>query len=1031
MATRKTKLPGGLLVPGRLTYSTLTPNDGSTFGSSYTETGPRPGTCEPQDGTRLRVQAGGGQVEALDVVTIKGGYPGAACVAYRRTGEEEDDAWRGWDPPTRMHAWRLVAPDTGTISPDFDAVVLPSSQKVVVGYTSGIGLRFRVIDPKTFEASQVGELIGTTYVGPPWHTPSMCVLPDERILLMYHGRMFASADQGATWSLYSRHPLPYETYSYAKTSMVFHRGQVVLIVEELAATAQYVSRDLGVSFEEVSRVGGGAGGVPGNPRSTRLAVTSSGVVWTYERQGNLYARVIASGYTPFAQVTERTIRVGVTGASVVWAEPDGLLWALAQDAVEAVPWFAYCSQDGGLTWTECQPTGAYPGEPRTAPWHWNSTARIEYLRCVHAAGYAFLLHTVPLVYGMTSAHQGKIAVAILGGWTSVTAQPIRGSAWDYERRSGWHATYVPFDLPTRFTGGGFTSVGLPVVSEDLWLHCESGGTNLYTEWRYASEAYGVRAECEVVVENGGNPEQRRVLFYAHSSDGGSAGYRIEIWLGPEGFTAYLVSNASGIRYTRVADVGVSLEAPLQLQIVIYAGSLSELPRYSVRYRRPGATRWLTAAEGSPGTNTYTVAAGVTVGWGHFLATATSRWRWVASQVYFTADPGNVGTGALGVYGRKLGSEPVPIPDGWAGEATWVRAINGPAALGDRVHLPLVYDHGVDKLFPELSPSPAVGWRSAAQTQQIFTFDLGVAGRLGEAIGVYVAGANFRFAYLEYHDGTTWRLAGQLDLAIASGLPFSRTGSAVYPSGEAATRYLWEGELARGTVHLGIGSPKRIAWNSHGKWTTAAKAAELELEGVTGSEPIAGNATIWAPSGLLVVYLTQPLRHRYWRVRIPSQVTADGHFECSVLLAGRVQPWGAEVDWTRSTSWTANRDERRDPWGTTRIKERGPLARSWSFAWQSGVIRYHAREGSDPAYYAIEGGLPLAVVEDVPEALAGILRETRSGALPVVALEQLPATSGTLTDPTRMLYSRLSATVQANGWVRDAVRVESIRADEVV
>src|SRR5690606_8609370 len=111
-------------------------------------------------------------------------------------------------------------------------------------------------------------------------------------------------------------------------------------------------------------------------------------------------------------------------------------------------------------------------------------------------------------------------------------------------------------------------------------------------------------------------------------------------------------------------------------------------------------------------------------------------------------PANFGRGK--VYGRTLGAEPIPLPDGWDDAATWIRAVNGPASYMDEVRLPLVHDYGLDRLFPELSPSPSSGWRSKDTSQQVFTFDLGADSRIGEALGLFVAKANFQRAHLEYY-----------------------------------------------------------------------------------------------------------------------------------------------------------------------------------------------------------------------------------------------------------------------------------------
>jgi hypothetical protein len=231
--------------------------------------------------------------------------------------------------------------------------------------------------------------------------------------------------------------------------------------------------------------------------------------------------------------------------------------------------------------------------------------------------------------------------------------------------------------------------------------------------------------------------------------------------------------------------------------------------------------------------------------------------------------------------------------------------------------------------------------------------------------------------------------------------------------------------------------RRIAWNSAGSLAAGdVTTPEIRLEGVTGAEPTASTMTLCAPSGLLVLYLTAQLRRRYWRIRIPAQATAEGYFEAGIICAGRVQPWGAEVDLTRSDTWTPNVQESRNSYGVSRLRERGPMARTWRFGWNDGAWRGRLRRDIDLDYHGVSGGLELGAGEDVAELLAGILRELRSGAIPVVVAEPLPDASGTITDPTRLLYGRLRGSPSANGMAGDPssrheyVRVEAMTLEEI-
>jgi hypothetical protein len=91
---------------------------------------------------------------------------------------------------------------------------------------------------------------------------------------------------------------------------------------------------------------------------------------------------------------------------------------------------------------------------------------------------------------------------------------------------------------------------------------------------------------------------------------------------------------------------------------------------------------------------------------------------------------------------------------------------------------------------------------------------------------------------------------------------------------------------------------------------------------------------------------------------------------------------------------------------------------------------------DLDFYGVSGGIELAAREDVAEQLAGIMREIRSGVIPVVVAEPLPDATSTITDPSRVLYGHLRGAVSANGMAGDPnskhefVRIEAMTLEEI-
>jgi hypothetical protein len=429
--------------------------------------------------------------------------------------------------------------------------------------------------------------------------------------------------------------------------------------------------------------------------------------------------------------------------------------------------------------------------------------------------------------------------------------------------------------------------------------------------------------------------------------------------------------------------------------------------------------------------------------GHVTSTAVSEWRYFGHSYFnLNSEPG-VYYGGADVYGRSGAPLGAPIPDAIdaSGRAPYVAVVDGPARMGDLVEVAVEHDYPIEAIFPESAPSPATQWRSTDTTEQIIAWDMGARSWVGDAIGLYITGANFRTAHLEYYDGATWQLAGTLDMAqgFSSGLTYDLVGDTVVPrSGTGAGgRFLAHQELVGGHVILATADVREIAAQSAGSWTSSSTVQpRIRILGLDGTEAANGSAVIVAPRGLLTVYHSSVTIWRRWRVRIPAQTTPHGHFRAGAIVVGRVQPWGARIDWSRSDDWTPNVEVSRNAYGTTRVKQSGPIARTWGIAWNDAVHGRYLRGSPDIDWHGVSGGLPLTAQDDVGYLLAGILHETRGGEVPVVVVEELPTSGGTLTDVSRMLYGRILSSARLNAvqgdlGVDEIYRVEGITITELV
>lgn len=1046
MASRLPRMPGGVLIPSRLTWETL-----SEELSDYTEEGPRPGVAEPIDeGTLYRVQVSGGQGEDLEVRATSPGYPGSLAVAYRRPeqGETSDDDWRGWAPPVWWDAWQGAHMGSPSVSfRRHDIVTLPTSQEAVLIRRGSNGVcGARRIDPATLELQGVGEqLLLSGAVG--WQWPCAAVVPDDRaegggrIVLSWGGRIYASADAGATWQLQSRWPYGSQSLAtWGHARMAYHAGQLVLLVQDTGTADQvhqWLSTDEGATWTHVTTVDDVGD-------SLQLAAHGGGITVVYRRGHGVYSRTLWSAGHALDQAPEVEVLdfLGtldhLEGGLALAADADGTLWCLRVpdkgDLYEDLVLQLY-STDGGQSWAVA----------RGVPLMRDGGSRPRDLSATWAAGRMHVAHS--WVDGASGLAAG-LAVLTLGGWSSwTTGPPAGGSGQDYGDRAGscgwWdldpqipQARGLAY-MPVAHPGDEGWTVGASYagVLSNGWLQLTTSLSAEPVSRSHAQWLGAIVVQCEVsVVQGGGHGVPLFPCGLLVSADDSSARYTVGISLATTGIEVR--DQAAG---TTLETVALDLTEPVQLQVEVTEAGLA-----TVGYRRRGDTRWTLLVDGEPLTAGLTAGAGA-VRWGHpSIGTARSRWRWVTVISRYIGDVHPRLYHGEEVYGRVLTAAPTPIPDAAddEGRVPWLRAVTGPARHGERLLLPVAYDYGVHHLFPSISPSPSRQWRGAAGTTQRIAWDLGRASWLGDALGVYVRGRISTVRLECSDDGISWDEVGLGSAHVAAGTTqLALTGdvaelSSVDPPG----RYVWEGELVGGwlTWTRVFPSPKSghhdIVGNSAGTLDHTASVQpvlRLDPDSLDGTEPSTILSPIYAPQALLVVYPPARLRRRYWRVSLSS---VPHGVRVGVLAAGRIVPWGAEVD-PGADTYATSTTESRSAYGVSRVRERGPPTRTWSLSWGGGVHRGRLRSG-DPDYLGVAGGLPLTAGEDVGELVAGVLRETRSGQLPVVVIDRLPTSDATITDPTRMLYGRIRGAPSINDMGQDRasvlewVRVEGITVEEI-
>lgn len=1021
--------------------------------STYTQAGPHPGSDVPGSATsQMQVVVSGEQSNVLTLTATQAGQPmlgGGARLAYRLDSESADDN-RGWSPPQLLSGWtaaeyEAAATETFTLP---SAVTIPSSQKVVVVYslTNDDGL-CRVYDPFTDTwSSRITILSESSVLNPRW---AVCCLPDERLLAIKvangkrNGEIYSSSDSGATWTLWADNPLP----SADTNTDTKERVRLISVGDDLlyfqvhtngtVNSLHFASNSLGTTWQTIEAWTGHTG-VPD------VAALPDGriVVATIKNGSNRPEyRIAPSVWEPFSTITATEVSTQSIDEIAVTVDPTGVIWIIGRDNQSVYLWR---SADVGATWEQTTFGAYYAGTSATgaAPIDFAPTWSAGALRVAHQW------------QATTGDEEASVGLMTCGGWSNVVAGPgaetvtylldaVRfgfGLATSAGVTSASN-TWLPFDLPSV---DGYTTTGAGTHTLDNGAVEIS--TTAQTRYYTTSAALGTTNErfvclAQVKVTSGGAVGSNDVAIRLRLSDG-TSGEDIVVRL-----------KTDTIRFRDVigdVNADVSVDCTEYVQILIYGGLGS---RYSVFWRRPYATKWTLI-----GSRVCTSSATITTGlfeWGHIASsTSASSWRFLhrfqCDDLAFQGVSSDlIPSNIVPFLGFPVTALPFALGDKATAGATFLSAVAGPAYTDETHTVTPIYDYGVERLFWQVSPSLAEEWRSSGTAEATFDWapsEISATTATGfdsRSIAVAFLGANFRTAYLEGFDGTSWTTLGTYDGAtgFSTSLTATVTGDSVAPNTSTtadAGRYIQRGEFAGATAVVNS-TYCYITWNEEGGWTqSATRRARLRVDRAVTS----GAITIIARNGVLVVNNATTLYRRY-RVRIPSQSTPDGYFRLAGLVVGGVVVPGLPWDWGWTEGREPNVEETVSRRGTTRRKQEGPPRRVLTFAWaDGGVPLYRLRAGLNNDFLTphstLGEGAALATYKDVPWLMAGLQDQTRSGEVPVVALKSIPdtATSATLTDPTLWMYGRLDGTVQyaqvtGKTGDREYVRVETMSVREIV
>lgn len=916
--------------------------DGAGTSTTYSE-------ADPEGAGPVALLAGaavltGEQSAPVELQFVRGGAPDQSRAARVVWSEVGGSAY-GWVPPVFLFGLTPV----GLSGYGADMLALPDGRLLVVAPSAtGAGAVYQcvVFDPADdTSTSPVNTGISTAAdralvalrYEPEDGSVWLLAQQDPGSGYPRRFRLARSADLGATWTqqgdaVFTGTPPLSGTEPAVKCRWFVASGQHYLYVVEAndgggSAGDSVVSVYSSVGGSVWSYVAGLTARVGGgqNANACDVLLTVGGRVVLAINElvsatNTLRVYLTAPGGDP-AQGTpaELSTTLGLVTSLDLLEEDTGRLWLLATDSAGDVE--TWRSIDGGLTW---QPNANRQVRRGSVDSSWCGS------RARNSGGTTYLL-----ARGYAAAASGALVLLRLGGWSQVEPYAVGGSTPQQPadpNRLTWGVTAAG-----SVDWGSASALPWQVPGSQGWTAAGAGSeVAAYTGLTVTTTANTRTFEALSAAAGTARPQVTALAQVRQVSGGSGAATNIGLRL-----RACLVGG--------VSDVGLDVRVNSTSLVVVDAVSGSTLGSWAVGTtsdvtvwalidgaycevyaRRPYDPEWVQLVEGGL---TTTPSTGAFVRWGHLAsATAESVWSWVGSA---WSVPGSDPTGDYwrsslsssaakqALLGRPVAAVAAPLGD----PALWpALALVGLAQPGEAVVAPPSHQRPVVHLDPAQYPSRTSVWRSVDTAEQIVEFRPGAATSPGRSVALAVVGANWRTTYLERWTGSAWATVATLDLAVTT------SGNATLLAAGADVALLQgievdAGELIGGTLVFASGDYRRIVANTAG--VVVAPGARVRFAGADGTETD-GTCTVLASTGA-VAAAAHNVSDR-WRVRIPSQTTAEGYFEAAkVLIGGWVQP-GLNDEHGRVVQVSPTVDQR----GDLRTRRRAP-GRTFALQFPSQVL----------------------------------------------------------------------------------------------
>lgn len=1009
--------------------------DGATI--DYTQAGPRAGgVAVPGDDRSAGVLAtSGDQDQTLQLSVWRGGLPqapGGVEVGYRTSGEPATSL-RGWELPNVIRGSYPIRYGTYAYSQPAllalrDGRLWAALESDELGASS---LEFEWLRPDEATTWTSGDNIPAVKCNGPVALAQdsagrlLCLFRDATTIAgVSEWQLWRTSlpdlATGYAWQKISSQPFGANTPSTQATRLrlfVLPNGDLCLIAIRPTAPGsveQFASSDGGRSFVRVL--------------SLTNNTTNQSEAWQLPSGAVAVAVVDAANtvkyYTTSNAWKAFNAQTGIqltTGAACIWGatDPVGRLYVWVRLTTNQDRIYLYSSDDLGTTWTLYDHTlHSFNGD---------TAEQLSGGQAAHLGGAMYLAcqsvdsvgagDASPMVYQAG----GFSSMSLLGNASVWGLEYTRLGSGAYYPTADWlNSNWLPVTEATNVSAWTPVGVGTGAL---VTPGVEEITTAANTRYFQTATALTVTQDTAIgefqfmLASGGGSTVSPNVAVISRLSNG-ATGSELRIQLAAGGLW---VRNSTSTLVSAAINVTTQ---PVQIRWVHIRES-----RIEVYYKRPTETAWTLLYSGTP---VSIAVATQYLYWGNIQASTTvSRWWYFWSKIAASGTTSTIplyGASASALsntskqIGRVVSSLPAALPTLAAATAgqglrqTYLRALDGPFAGGETFTSSPAYDYPIEAIYPTIQPSPRRVWRSVdTYREQLIAWDFGSLGLQPRAVALAMFGANFQTAELESWNATSgaWVSQGTWDAsADFKGLGYDRAdGVLTIKANATIARYIWRNELVGASIDLGGGLWRRIVRHTEGIWSTAAgKHVSIEVEGWDAGDPASGTADIACQNAVLIIP-DATLIDQKWRIRIPIQGTADGYFQIGTFVLGGLLIPGATHGWGTTTTYDRNAEDFLSADLVSRAQRRGPVARTWSWAWPDGIDLSRLYDSPPtPDYLTAGSSEGVANVNDAPYFLAGMLEELRSGEIPVCAMEYSGSKAATITDPSLFMLARITSSV---------------------